>query len=265
MLHNTHSVTTPEGFTFPLQIAGVGSRLIAAVIDIALVYVIEIAVLAVFASALFASGSVGGGSITVFVLLSSVSVAILFGYWAFFDIKREGQTPGRKLCSLQVVSLDARPPTLQATTIRTLMRFLDMFPPIGLWAMLVSPLNQRLGDTVAGTIVIRLPRPQRPIVTSGAMKLVKYVDSARVTDAGYRLAKEYISRRTTLNSTARATVRTELTELLRPALIQPRQIQGDDLIVAAIVASERSRGIRSDQRRTRRTSPAAAVSDDIPG
>jgi uncharacterized RDD family membrane protein YckC len=265
MLHNTHTVRTPEGFTFPLQIAGVGSRLIATMIDIALVYVIEIAALAVLASALFASSSIGGGGMTVLVLLSSVSVAILFGYWAYFDIKREGQTPGRKLCSLQVVSLDARPPTLQATTIRTLMRFLDMFPPIGLWAMLVSPLNQRLGDTVAGTIVIRLPRPQRPIVTSGAMRMVKYVNSTLVTDASYRLAKEYVNRRTTLSSTARATVRTELTDLLRPALVQPRNVKEDDLIVAAIVASERSRGIRTDQRRTRQTSPAPVVSDDFPG
>lgn len=261
MLHTTHSVTTPEGFTFPLQVAGVGSRLIAALIDLALVYLIEIAVFAVLASVIL----VGGGGTTVLIVFSSVGIAILFGYWAYFDIKREGQTPGRKLCSLQVISLEARPPTLQATTIRTLMRFLDMFPPIGLWTILMSPLNQRLGDTVAGTIVIRLPRPQRPIVTSGAMRLVKYVNSAMVNDAGYRLAKEYINRRTTLSAAARKTVQTELTDLLRPALTEHRQVKADDLIVAAIVASERARGIRNGHRRaSQRVSPRSA-SNDMPG
>ncbi|NOX21603.1 MAG: RDD family protein [Actinobacteria bacterium] len=261
MLHTTHSVTTPEGFTFPLQIAGVGSRLIAALIDLGLVYLIEVAVFAVLASILF----VGGGSTVVLVVLSSVAIAILFGYWAYFDIKREGQTPGRKLCSLQVISLEARPPTVQATTIRTLMRFLDMFPPIGLWAMLMSPLNQRLGDTVAGTVVVRLPRPQRPIVTSGAMRLVRHVDSALVTDASYRVAKEYVNRRTTLSSAARNTVRSQLTELLQPALTEHRRVKGDDLIVAAIVASERSRGIRSERRRGRPSPLAHHESNEIPG
>jgi hypothetical protein len=74
-----------------------------------------------------------------------------------------GRSPGKMLAGLRVVRRDGLPINLRSSVLRNLMRIVDILPEnyvVGLVSMLLSPSGERLGDHVAGTIVIRLDRPQ---------------------------------------------------------------------------------------------------------
>ena len=84
---------------------------------------------------------------------------ILFGYFILFEALWNGQTPGKRLLKLRVVSLDGRPVTFFAVMTRNLIRLADMVVPpfysVGLLAVFTSRQSRRLGDFVANTVVIR--------------------------------------------------------------------------------------------------------------
>jgi uncharacterized RDD family membrane protein YckC len=85
--------------------------------------------------------------------------AILFGYFILFETLWSGQTPGKRLLHLRVISGDGRPVTFFAVMTRNLIRLADMVVPpfysVGLLAVFASRHSQRLGDFVAGTVVIK--------------------------------------------------------------------------------------------------------------
>jgi uncharacterized RDD family membrane protein YckC len=92
--------------------------------------------------------SVHGGAALLFFL------AVLV-YYAGCEL-RWGQTPGKRVMGLRVVTLDGRPPSTRAVLIRTAARLIDVLPVfylVGLTALLLSSDDQRVGDRLAGTTV----------------------------------------------------------------------------------------------------------------
>jgi uncharacterized RDD family membrane protein YckC len=95
-----------------------------------------------------AGASVHGGAALLFFLA-------LFAYYAGCEL-RWGQTPGKRLMRLRVLTLDGRPPTTRAVLIRTAARLIDVLPVfylVGLIALLLGSEDQRIGDRLAGTTV----------------------------------------------------------------------------------------------------------------
>ncbi|MPM99374.1 hypothetical protein SDC9_146565 [bioreactor metagenome] len=79
-------------------------------------------------------------------------------YYVFFEGKI-GATLGKMAVGLKVIKLDGSPCDIQAAVLRTLLRLIDALPAaylIGVISVWVTELNQRLGDKVAGTIVVRV-------------------------------------------------------------------------------------------------------------
>jgi uncharacterized RDD family membrane protein YckC len=79
-------------------------------------------------------------------------------YFLIFETLFRGRTPGKRLTHLRVVSEDGRMLDWRQSLLRNLLRMVDSLPAgylVGVVAMLISPRLQRLGDLVAGTIVIR--------------------------------------------------------------------------------------------------------------
>ena len=95
------------------------------------------------------------------VLILSVS-AIWSGYFALFEWAWRGQTPGKRWLKLRVIREDGRPVTFFEAATRNIVRVVDMFPSlvipfysVGLVSVFVSGRDQRVGDFVAGTVVVR--------------------------------------------------------------------------------------------------------------
>jgi uncharacterized RDD family membrane protein YckC len=150
------TVETPEGVALRAEIAGPGRRFAAGVAD-GLLLAVLLSLVALVALATRAYDPTGISHLATGVLLAgTLLVAILYhvlfhGFW-------EGQTPGKRLLSIQVASLDGSAPGWQALILRGLIWPIDvlLFVPvsIGLLAIWLGGKRQRLGDVVAGTLVL---------------------------------------------------------------------------------------------------------------
>ncbi len=144
-------IATPEGVTVDLILAGVGSRFVAALIDLTFKGLL---ILGAFIVGMLI-GDLG------LALFSIISFAIYFGYDVAFEVLANGRTPGKRWTGLRVLRDDGRPVDLLSSAIRNVVRLVDGLPLSYLPAMvsiLVTKHNQRLGDLAASTIVIREPR-----------------------------------------------------------------------------------------------------------
>lgn len=150
---------TAEGLELRQPLAGAGSRLLAAAIDVAIVSVLLLITFVV----LWIASSIDSAGPSSFLLGLVVAGAVLLltAYWAVFEIARGGQTPGKRALGLQVRSLDGGPVAPMQSILRGLFLPVDILPlplPLGFVLCAATPLAQRLGDFAAGTIVVRLPR-----------------------------------------------------------------------------------------------------------
>jgi uncharacterized RDD family membrane protein YckC len=92
----------------------------------------------------------------------TLQVGVELVYFAFFEHVWRGQSPGKRLLKLRVVSDDGAGITTGQSVARNLLRIVDVLPTqyiVGLASMLASSNGKRLGDWASGTLVIRLDRP----------------------------------------------------------------------------------------------------------
>ncbi|HUF34326.1 MAG TPA: RDD family protein, partial [Gemmatimonadales bacterium] len=148
-------VETPEHVVLDLEIAGIGSRALAALVDI---LILTGGALAVFA----ALGLLAGFGLSLgrwgAALLLLGGFAAWTGYFIFFEALRRGQTPGKRLVGIRVLMDTGHAVTPGAAAARNLLRLADFMPPpylIGLLLVAFHPRGKRRGDMVAGTIVAR--------------------------------------------------------------------------------------------------------------
>ena len=146
-LDTLYQVSTPEGISLRLSPAGPVSRMLAWLIDI----LIRLVINGVFFAALAIFGKTGIGIALI------LSFLLEWFYPVYFELYKKGQTPGKKMFNLYVTMEDASPISPGASIIRNLLRFVDFLPffyGFGFISMLLTKRFQRLGDLVAGTVVL---------------------------------------------------------------------------------------------------------------
>lgn len=147
LLDTRQSLETPEGALLPLTPAGFGVRALAQLLDVMIRYGI-ITILMIVLSLLGRMGT-GLGLILMFLLE--------WFYPVFFEVVRNGRTPGKKWMGIRVVNDDGTPITFGPSLLRNLLRFVDFLPLFYLTGIIASLCNRqfkRLGDLAAGSIVI---------------------------------------------------------------------------------------------------------------
>lgn len=154
-------IRTPEQVTITLPPAGVGTRMLAALLD---ALVILGTVLAVLVVALLIGGVItyqpnsdaANGVLGALVLLALFF--FVFGYYAALELLWDGQTVGKRTLHLRVLRDDGTPVDATAVLARTVVRLVDFLPVgylVGLVTMIVDGRARRLGDIVGGTVVVR--------------------------------------------------------------------------------------------------------------
>ncbi len=156
---------TSEGVTLRQEIADAGARIAAGIVDLVVVFVLAMFLIVVVT--LIASVDIAGlGGFLAGLVLGGVLLLVL-GYDALFHQFAHGQTPGKMLLGIRVVANDGYPPSFLALVLRALLWPVDVFPifvmPIGIFVIAFTPRRQRLGDLVAGTVVVHV-RDARPPV-----------------------------------------------------------------------------------------------------
>ena len=162
-------IETPERVPLHFALASTGNRFLACAFD----HFLQILLIAVVA--LGVTWAVGFADLGRWVTnapkwvvaLLIVAVFLLWsGYFALFEWAWSGQTPGKRWLRLRVIREDGRPVTFWEAAARNVLRIFDMMPfpfySVGLIAVFVSRRDQRVGDMVAGTVVVREREAQAP-------------------------------------------------------------------------------------------------------
>lgn len=171
-------VVTPEGVPVAFHVAPAGDRVAALVLDLVIVLGSLFLALLAFALAGVDSGWLWAAWILAFFLGRNF-------YFAWFELRWQGMTPGKRFSRIRVVDAAGGPLTAEAILVRNLTRELEVFTPVMVlifarhvwpgapgWAVLAAILwvllfallplfnsrRLRIGDLVAGTMVVRHPK-----------------------------------------------------------------------------------------------------------
>jgi uncharacterized RDD family membrane protein YckC len=146
-------VSTPERVSFQYQVAGLGTRAIAQILDL---MILTGVLFAVYFAAIAAAQI---GSSTVAYLVAVVgSFIVVFGYFWVCEAFWSGQTVGKKVFRLRAVGDRGEPMTFVQAGVRNVVRIVDFLPygyGVGLVVLFINGKGKRLGDLAAGTIVVK--------------------------------------------------------------------------------------------------------------
>lgn len=212
------NIDTPENVIFGYEVVGIGSRFMAALVDTAIIVATQVVVyltMTLIASTLF---DIDIFSTWVVAIFGLVAFVLLWGYYIFFEMLWNGQSPGKRLVGLRVLRADGTPITLTESIVRNLVRLIDFLPVfygLGVIVMFANSQSRRLGDLAAGTLVVRdqadltlenlTATPRRNFRLQIPSHIVEQVSSwplERLNDADIQLAEEYLLRRVELENGA---------------------------------------------------------------
>src|SRR6266516_3700567 len=235
-------VETPEHVELHFDLAGVGSRAAAAILDTGLI-VLGIFALGIAGNALGAlSGwsEVGGWALAAVILLASFT---FFGYFALFEALNGGRTPGKQALGIRVVMQTGHPVTPAAAVIRNLVRLLDCYFPLlpflpGLLMVFLHRRNQRLGDLAAGTIVVRDHPTEWTLGVPQPAAAAEPIEAGppELSDDEFRLLDQFLARRDRLDPGVQVRLATDLARRFRDRV--PRRTADADAYLAALHADE---------------------------
>ena len=197
-LRERHGVETPEHVDVHLELAGVGSRAAAVILDTLLLFV-GLLGLTLVASWIDA----GTGANAARSAFNALMVFLLFfsvpAYFILFEALNGGRTPGKQALGIRVVMDTGRALTFTAAVVRNLVRLLDCFVGVGLPALLSAFLNRshkRPGDFAAGTVVVRDRPTERLLQALPEVAEPELVESGPpdLSDDEFRLLDRFLAR-----------------------------------------------------------------------
>jgi uncharacterized RDD family membrane protein YckC len=227
----TVTIETPDHLEIQFQLAGIGTRFLAYLIDRLVQLGILFGLFMVVWLALFATGGlgivaeflkdlhrhIGQWIIGLGILVYGI---ITIGYFLLFEYFWSGATPGKKTQGIRAIRKDGRPISFTDSAARNILRFVDILAdvyPIGVAVMFVDSKNRRLGDLAAGTIVVLESKFQEPSAGERAddekMSDPEIRHAARAMTAGdYQLITRFLSRKEGLEQEHRDTIAKQIIE-----------------------------------------------------
>jgi uncharacterized RDD family membrane protein YckC len=206
------AIATPEGVEVELTLANIGSRFIAGGID----FTIQLAVIISLALITRPAGDAGAA------LFTSAMFALIFFYDVLFEVLGGGRTPGKRWTGLRVVRSGGRPITLARSSVRNILRIIDILPgfyAVGMTVIFIAPRNQRIGDLAAGSHVVRTRHGDRPRVNE-ALDVdsgpAATWDVTAVSQDDVAAVRAFLERRPALQGEYRLQIAAELASRLRP-------------------------------------------------
>jgi uncharacterized RDD family membrane protein YckC len=152
------SIETPELVALEFPLAGIGSRFIAILIDYLLQFAAFIVLMLVMLLFLPSMEKFAAASAKWFVaMMIFIPFLLQWGYFTLFEGLWHGQTPGKRVAKIRVIQQSGRAITIFESLSRNFVRAIDFLPTfyvVGSISIFVTSRNQRLGDLVAGTLVV---------------------------------------------------------------------------------------------------------------
>jgi uncharacterized RDD family membrane protein YckC len=208
---NKVALQTPESVELDFTLAGIGNRAYALVIDdiiLGLILIIFLITWALFSYFLYEVVNIDSliDSKTIGLWLVAIQLLITFsiyvGYFTFFETLWQGQTLGKRIVKIRVIREDGRPIRLPQATLRALLRPLDDVLFLGMFLIIFSKSEKRLGDWLAGTLVIQeeqnLPAKNLIITPEAEILAQNLLENSAIADLlpeDFATIREYLQRR----------------------------------------------------------------------
>jgi len=270
-LEDRYVTPTPEGVSLDIVLAGLGSRFIAFLLD----FVIQVAlfvIVAIVIGLLFRGGDetsrlLAGGTVALVLLLDFI------GYFIVCEMLWSGRSIGKRAAGTRVVRVNGAPIGFWSSLLRNFVRLVDMLPTpfylVGSVLILSTSKNQRLGDLLGGTVVIRERQAamtqQRGMsfsdpgqwVAAGAFAPpwapgyggapglapeLAHWDVSAVTDQELTLVRTFLANRHGYSPEARANLALQLADRLWPQVAGPVTAPHPEQFLEAVLMVKSVRG-----------------------
>jgi uncharacterized RDD family membrane protein YckC len=248
---NRVTLQTPESVELEFTLAGIGNRALALLID----YIVLFGSLALFwiLWAIFATqladllSNVTGKNSGLEVWLLAIALLINFfvymGYFVFFEVFWQGQTPGKRYAKIRVIQDDGRRVSIQQATLRSLLRPIDDTLFIGAFLIMLGRQEKRLGDMAAGTLVIQeeyvvattnfsISEPAKQL----AQELPQMADVSQLLPDDFAAIREYLQRRGGMLPKAKVDLSLQLARQVRTIIALEKLPEGltPDIFLEAV-------------------------------
>lgn len=224
------TIETPEQTSLDFAIAGIGSRFLAFALDTLIQMAVGVVV--------FFGAAILGGVFAVAMPKAAIwgvaAIGLLFfvtyfGYFAFFEILWNGQTPGKRKIGIRVIKDSGRPLTPAESIARNLMRIVDALPTfyaVGALSAIISKQSKRLGDYVAGSRVVRETAFHELKATwltsqTRAQSTAPSLGAANLSNEEFILIESYLNRRYELDADVRFRMADQILQRIKGKLTSP--------------------------------------------
>jgi uncharacterized RDD family membrane protein YckC len=253
------TVETPEQIGLDFELAGLGSRLLAALVDLLCMMVFLIVAFALAFSGMDGDpdrwSKIGqnaaqsrpwtqGLSVASTILLLLAVFVVQWGYYIICEMTMGGASPGKRALGLRVIRDNGLPIGFVQSMLRNLVRIVDFLPwgyGVGLVAVFASGRSQRLGDLAAGTLVVKMGSPR--VQPLGAMPLPAPPPPPTAADPGGLLPDErdlvlrFIERRYGLLPDARAALARQIADAIARRLGRPEGLEDESWLISLVRGS----------------------------
>ena len=265
------SLVSGEAVEFDIRFARLGSRTLALLIDIMAQLGLAFLLWVAFSIVVGIFGSFGAADqALVFALLTILLVLVFIGYPAVLETLTGGRTLGKLAMGLRVVRDDGGPIRFRHALTRALVATALEWPGLllvpvtwlaSLWIMLVNPQGKRLGDLMAGTIVIHERTPASwgwvPAMPPPLAGWAQMLDLTGLDDELALAVRHYLARNREIREPARSRLGFSLASEVATATTPPAPAGTPGWAYLAAVLAERNR--RSVRRLTQARAATATV------
>lgn len=249
---NRITLQTPESVELEFILAGIGNRSLALLIDYVVLGLILIGFLVVWGIFSIQLLNLANTSLDQWLLAIALLVSFLIyvGYFVFFETLWQGQTPGKRYTKIRVIQETGQLIGLSQATLRALLRGVDDLFFVGAFLIILSQREKRLGDWVAGTIVIQ----EEPVASTTfaisepaqqlAEQLPQMANLSQLLPDDFAVIREYLQRRKVMEPRAQAKLSLQLARQVKAVIgleEQPSNISPDTFLEAVYLAYQNYR------------------------
>jgi uncharacterized RDD family membrane protein YckC len=239
-------IETPEQTVVEFPLAGIGSRSLAIAID-TLLQIAGLILIGIAAGLVSYAGFFPRiGKQWVYAALIFLVFLLQFGYFAFFETIWNGRTPGKRWTNLRVITDSGRPLDTQRAILRNLIRIVDALPTlyaVGIVTSLISSQNKRVGDYVAGTVVIHeKPLQGGPLLWDApTTHQLTMTQSPAITSAELQLIETFLERRHSFPDDVRRSMAHQIVQRLSQRwAAPPDNLQDPEKLLEALAEHSRN-------------------------
>ncbi len=241
-------IDTPEQIPLEFPLAGIGSRFQALAVDTIIQVAAGVGLGAIAMAAGLRGSKLSAHRPWVLAFVGLFWFLVQFGYFAFFEAIWNGQSPGKRLTHLRVIEDSGRPISAYEAIARNLLRIVDSIPAfygVAIISALLSAKSKRLGDYVAGTVVVH----EKPATLetgvrwdSPQVSVNSPYDISRLAPEEFQLIEAFLLRRNQLAAEVRTqTARQILHRLAGRLEFSPDDLRHPEALLETLATAYRTR------------------------